>query len=73
MASAHEIARRHLQAALEEAAASSVPDDAVARAFLISAVEVFRASRSVEDIRAELEFVTENLEPDDEFFPFMRP
>lgn len=73
MPSAHEIARRHLEAALSEGAEHSLAPDTVARAFLTAAVEVFRRDRPVDDIRSELEFLAENLEEDDGYFPFMRP
>ena len=67
-----ELARRHAQAAIAEAAAHGHPSDSAARALLNAVIEIYRRGRSPDDIRRELEFVAAHLEPDDEF-EFMRP
>jgi hypothetical protein len=67
-----DLARRHVQAAIEEAAAHGHPTDSVARAFLGVVVEIYRAERGADDIRRELEFVAGHLDEDEEF-EFMRP
>ena len=67
-----DLARRHVKAAIDEGAGHGHPPDSVARALLGVVVEVYRAERSTDDIRRELEFVAEHLDPDDDF-EFMRP
>lgn len=67
-----DLARRHVDAALDEGTARGQAADAVARAILNAVVEVYRRERGVADIRRELAFVAEHLD-DDEDFPFMRP
>ena len=67
-----DLARRHLQAAIEEGATHGYPADSVARAVLGVVVEVYRAERGADDIRRELEFVAGHLDEDEEF-EFMRP
>lgn len=67
-----EIAKRHLEALLGEMARAEVPADVVGRLLLQHAVEIWKAERSLSDIREELAFVAESLDPDTDF-EFMRP
>jgi hypothetical protein len=67
-----DLARRHAQAAVDEAKANGHPADSAARALLNAAIEIFQRERGVDDIRRELIFVAEHLGEDDEF-EFMRP
>jgi hypothetical protein len=67
-----DLARRHVNAAIDEAAAHGHPADSVARALLGVVVEVYRAERGADDIRRELEFVAAHLD-EDEDFEFLRP
>jgi hypothetical protein len=70
--SAHQMVSKHVQAALAEAASRSVSDDVVARCLLSEAIRRFKASRSNDDIAAELTAAADNLD-DDTPFVFMRP
>ncbi len=72
MASAHEIARKHLQAALAEGAALHIPADVIGRAFLDSVLDLYRLTRSFQDIASELRFHIDNLDPDGDQI-FTRP
>jgi hypothetical protein len=67
-----DLARRHVRAALDEGAGHGHPADSVARALLGAVVEIYRAERSADDIRHELEFVAQHLDEDEEY-QFMRP
>jgi len=66
------IVRPHVDASLAEAAAEGHPADTVGRAFLSMAIDIYRRERSLDDIRRELEFAMENLDPDEDY-NFMRP
>jgi len=71
--SAYQIAAKHAQAALAEAAARSIDADVVGRALIVEAIRAFRSvGRSNADIAAELTASAENLD-DDEPMAFMRP
>lgn len=72
MGSATEVARSCVNKALEEAGASQISEDALARALISEAISVFKKSRSAEDIANELTFLAENLSEDEEY-NFMRP
>ena len=67
-----ELVNSHLETLLADAAAKSVPEDLIGRLLVGAAIGIWRKSRSVQDIAAELEFTIENLDPDVEY-PFMRP
>ena len=54
MANAREIVEKHVKAALEEAAASSYPRDAVARVLFDEVLKLYKMDRSPEDIASEL-------------------
>lgn len=72
MSSASEIAHRHFDAALAEALEQGTAADAVARALLYRVLATYQETRSVDDIRSELEFAAESLD-DDREYAFMRP
>lgn len=72
MADIHDIAQRHLAAALAEANAAGLTDDLLGRAMLAQVIGLYRRSRSATDIAYELEFAARNLD-DDEDYAFMRP
>jgi hypothetical protein len=63
---------RHVEAALNEAAAKGVADDVVARCLLSEAIRLFKRSRPNDDIVAELAAAADNLD-DDSPLIFMRP
>jgi hypothetical protein len=70
--SAAEIARRHFNAALDEAKAANVSGDVIARHTLALVIATFLANRSADDVRRELLAAAENTDPDADFI-FMRP
>ncbi len=70
--SVHQLVAKHVQAALDEAAAQSISDDVVARCLLSEAIRLFKTKRSNDDIAAELTGAADNLD-DDTPFVFMRP
>ena len=67
-----QIARRHFEAALAEAAAAQQDQEAVARGFLGLVVTAFLERRGLADARAELLAAAENADPDTDY-AFMRP
>lgn len=67
-----DIARMHFEAAMEEAKAAKLDQEAVARYMLNLVVAKYRETRSLEDIRSELSFVADNCDPDTDYM-FMRP
>ncbi len=67
-----EIARRHFDAAIDEAARSGFDPEAVARYTLSLVIAKYRETRSVADVRSELSFLAENCDPDTDYV-FMRP
>ena len=69
---AREIADKHFQAALAEAAEAGIDADSIARYMLSQVVATFLAHRPLEDVRAELVSAAENADPDTDFM-FMRP
>jgi len=69
--STYELAERHLNAAVAEAAASATPAADVASAIIELAVGVLQKSRSKENIVSELRFLIENL--DEQMHHFIRP
>jgi hypothetical protein len=66
-----EMVHRHVEAALAEASTRGTPPDAVASLLISEAIRILKASRPVDDIRAELQFAIENLTDRD--YEFMRP
>lgn len=67
----NEICRDHLQAALKEAG-RNVSSDLLGRAMLGEVVAMWRRDRSLDDIKTELEYTADNIDPDEEY-AFMRP
>lgn len=72
MASAHEIAGRHMLAALAEGAIYQIPGDVIGRAFLQCVLDIYRKTRGLADIASELQFHIDNLDPDSDQI-FIRP
>jgi hypothetical protein len=70
--SAAAIARRHFEAARNDALASGESLDSLARTFLSLAIETFLEKRSVADVRSELIAAADNVDPDTDYV-FMRP
>lgn len=71
MSSAWELVHGHVEAALADAAKAAVPAETVASNLITEAVRILKDRRSLDDIRAELQFAIENLEERD--YEFMRP
>jgi hypothetical protein len=69
---ANDLARKHFDAAMQEAKKQPLDADAVARALLGLVVHQYLQSRSVKDVQSELQFVAENCDPDTDYV-FMRP
>jgi hypothetical protein len=67
-----EIARKHFNAALAEAAENGFGADVTARYFLNLVVTKYLETRTVDDVRSELAFVAENCDPETDYM-FMRP
>jgi hypothetical protein len=70
--STHALVARHVQAALQEAAKTSIASDVVARCLLSEAIRIFREQRSNEDIASELTAAIDNLD-EDAPLAFIRP
>ncbi len=70
--SAAQIAQRHVEEALAEAKAGGFDADATARYMLGAIVQKYLEYRTLKDVRAELQFVAENCDPDTDY-TFMRP
>ncbi len=66
------LVKGHIAAMLSEAAEKNIPADVVGRALLNQVIEIYRKTRSNDDISSELHFVADNLDPDTDF-EFMRP
>lgn len=72
MASAREVATKHIDALMKETNELKLSRDAVARIMLEKAISIYREERDIADIAAELTGAAENLDPDADFM-FMRP
>ncbi|MDO8289749.1 MAG: hypothetical protein Q7T44_11070 [Parvibaculum sp.] len=72
MTSARDIITPHMDAILEEARALQIPNDVLGRILLEQVLRIWRESRSLDDIREELEATIEHLDPNEDF-AFMRP
>lgn len=70
--SAYSIARKHLEAALAEAAAAGVDEELLLRALLGSVSEAYRSCRGPDDLREVLQFQLNNAQGDEDY-EFMRP
>jgi len=66
------VIRRHLGALLAEAHEIGIPAEGVGRMLLDEIIELWRQSRPLDDIAAELRYLSENLDPDQDY-PFIRP
>jgi len=72
MASATDLARACVASAIKDAGESGLSEDAVARALISEAINIFKKTRSNADIASELEFFAEHLS-EEEDYNFMRP
>ena len=72
MASISSIVRKHIDAAAAEAAETGYSREEVARSMLSFVMNIYKESRPVEEIAAELRHEIDNLDPDAEH-AFMRP
>tara|TARA_R110000868_G_scaffold142460_2_gene359823 strand:- start:593 stop:811 length:219 start_codon:yes stop_codon:yes gene_type:complete len=72
MTSARDIVTKHVDAMIAEAKGEQVPTDVLGRIMFEQVLRIWRESRTLEDIRAELETAVEHLDPDEDF-TFMRP
>ncbi|MBT6429613.1 MAG: hypothetical protein HOK30_18240 [Rhodospirillaceae bacterium] len=66
------VVKKHLEAAIAEAGEQGHPPENVARTMLSFVIEVYREHREIADIREELEYTIQNLDPN-ETYEFMRP
>jgi hypothetical protein len=66
------IARRHFEAALAEAKASGAGSESLGRYMIDVVIAHFLKTRSVEDVRHELQFIVDTVDPETDFV-FMRP
>lgn len=72
MAGLSDIAKKHMDAAVAEAAETGYPPDDIARTMLSFVILVMREHKEPKDIIDELQYVADNLDPDREY-TFMRP
>lgn len=67
-----QLARKHVSAALAEAAAVPVDRDATLRAVISEVVHAFLEKKSVAEVQRELREAADHADPDEDF-TFMRP
>jgi len=67
-----EIARRHFAAALAEAMASDSGAESLGRHMIDAVITHFLKTRSVDDVKRELQFMVDTVDPETDFM-FMRP
>jgi hypothetical protein len=67
-----DLARQHVRAMVDEAREADIPVDVIGRAALAQIIEIWKETRSEEDIASELRFTSESLGSDVDF-EFMRP
>ncbi|MDF1736445.1 MAG: hypothetical protein P1U37_14230 [Minwuia sp.] len=72
MASISSIVRKHVDAAVAEAAETGYSREDVARSMLSFVTNIYKETRSPDEIASELRHEIENLDPDAEH-AFMRP
>ena len=72
MAQLSDIVRKHVDAAIAEAAENKYPPEDVARTLISFAVQTWRETRDTQAVADELRYILENLDPDQEY-TFMRP
>jgi hypothetical protein len=70
--SVSKVVKQHLDAAIAEAGEQGHPPETVARTMLSFIIEVYREHRDLADIREELQYAIDNLDPN-ETYEFMRP
>ncbi len=70
--SAYEIAKRHAAGAFEDARREEAGIEIVGRHLIDAVVAEFLKTRSVDDVRRELLFIADNIDPDADYI-FMRP
>ena len=68
----YSIARSHVEAALNEAAAAKLPRGDCLHALLVTVAQALTQERGIADTRSALEFQMNNL-ADDADYEFMRP
>jgi len=66
------LARKHLDALMQDAGAAKVPKDVAGRALLAQLIECWLEDRTWQDVASELRFTADSLDPDTDF-EFMRP
>ena len=66
------IVKQHFDAAIAEAGKQGHPPETVARTMLSFVIATYREHRDIADIREELQYAIENLDPN-ETYEFMRP
>ena len=69
---AHQIAKKHFDAALKEAETNGQGSDALGRCFLDLVTANYLKTRSVKDVQSELLFLADHFDPETDFM-FMRP
>lgn len=72
MAALSDIAKKHMDAALAEAAETGYPPQDIARTMLSFAINVMRDNSDMQTLADELNYIIDNLDPDREY-TFMRP
>lgn len=72
MAALSDIAKKHMDAAIAEAAATGYPAEDIARTMLSFVVQTLREGSGPQALAEELRYVIDNLDPDREH-TFMRP
>lgn len=72
MASISSIVKKHVEAAVAEAAQTGYKREEVARTLMSFVLQIYRETRPAEDIAEELRYVLGNLDPDQDY-TFMRP
>jgi hypothetical protein len=66
------LARKHLEALMQEAQTARIPKDVVGRALLAQLIEFWLEDRNWQDVASELRFTADSIDPDTDF-EFMRP
>jgi len=72
MASISSIVRKHVDAAVAEAAETGYSAEDTARSMLSFVMQIYRENREIPQIAEELIYIIDNLDPDQEY-AFMRP
>lgn len=72
MTTASEVAGKHFDALMAETETLKLDVDAVGRAMIDKILKAAVERRGLEDVQNELQFISENLDPDTDYI-FMRP